>query len=49
MMVIVINRIKVCLHMCVNCIYLLCIYKDTHTAYILEIFTCIYVYIFIFI
>ncbi len=49
MMVIVINRIKVCLHMCVNCIYLLCIYKDTHIQHIFWKYLHVYVYIFIFI
>ncbi len=30
--------------MCVYCVYLFCIYKDTHTVYILKIFTCLYLY-----
>ncbi len=43
-----INRIKNMflftqyMHVCH--VYLLCIYKDTHTVYILKIFTCIYLY-----
>ncbi len=39
-----------CLHnICVYCVYLLCINKDTHTVYILKIldvFTCIYLYLY---
>ncbi len=34
-----------CVHnICVFCVYLLCIYKNTHTVYILKIFTCLYLY-----
>ncbi len=37
-------------YICVYCVYLLCIYKYTHIqTYISNIFTCIYMSIFIFI
>ncbi len=48
---IAINRIqnkRFCLHICVYCVYLLCIYKHTHIQYIfwkyLHVLTCIYLY-----
>ncbi len=49
-----INRIQnkgFCLHnICVCAVYIYYAYiKNTHTAHILKIFTCIYIYIFIFI
>ncbi len=28
-------------------VYLLCVYKDRHAAYILKIFTCVYLYSYI--
>ncbi len=50
---IVINRIQnksffYIIYVCVLCIFIMCIYKYTHTVYILKIFRCIYIYICIF-
>ncbi len=45
---IAINRIQnksLCLHMCVYCVFLLCIYKDTYSIYFENIYMYVHVYI----